>query len=253
MRGKSIEEIVAKVINPMHPWKLPQVDWSFPSRLYTMSRREWKALLAKAEHGDAEAEYEVAWRYEEGCKDSSGRIVVKRSARKANIWMRRSAEHGSPSAQVALGTRHTGFVSVASKWREGIIWLKKAFRGGCEQMAANNIAITYRQQRQFRTAVAWFRKCLAAGDDAAHIQLGIHLYWGIGVRVEHKAAVEHFRRAIRGKNLSEAERDDAHFYLGVAYLEGKGVRTSIAKARNLLERANVDGDHLAAGRLLARL
>jgi hypothetical protein len=55
---------------------------------------------------------------------------------------------------------------------------------------------------------------------------------------------------MRAKNISEAERDDAFFYLGIAHLEGKGVSMSRATARKLLRRANVDNDHLAAQRVL---
>ncbi|HUX45518.1 MAG TPA: tetratricopeptide repeat protein [Terracidiphilus sp.] len=253
MQGKSIEEAVAKVINPACPWKLPQLDWSFPSYCYKMSRREWKALLAKAEQGDGKSEFGIAEHYSDGVKDRSGAIVVKPSARKYSYWLRRAAEHGCSSAWNNLGVRLTNHKSVEADWREGIDWLKKAYRDGDTCCAPVNIAVTYRQQGEFRKAVAWFRKVVASGDDGARIQFGVHLYWGIGVSVDHKAAVEHFRRATRGKNISEAERDDAYFYLGVAYLEGKGVKASIAEARRLLERANVDDDHLAARRLLARL
>jgi hypothetical protein len=39
----------------------------------------------------------------------------------------------------------------------------------------------------------------------------------------------------------------------VAYLEGKGIRKSISSARRMLERANRDNDHPAAGKLLKLL
>jgi len=128
----------------------------------------------------------------------------------------------------------------------------RAFRAG-ESCAASNIAITHRQNGDLRKAVQWFRKSVVSGDDDALIQLGIHYYWGKGVRKNPIAAVRCFRKATKGKNICEAGRDDAFFYLGNAYLEGKGVRASASTARKLLQRANIDNDHPAAQRVLQGL
>jgi TPR repeat protein len=137
--------------------------------------------------------------------------------------------------------------------RAALFWLKRAFRGGDTSSAANNIAVTYRESEKFREAVRWFKKAVRAGDVGDWVQLGIHLYWGNGVRADHAAAVRLFRKAIRGKNLTECERDDANFYLAIAYLEGQGVRKSLRAARKHLEVANRDNDHLAAQRLLKQM
>ncbi len=233
------------VIDPKSPWKLPRLNSEFPPYPFRMTVAEWKALLAKAEQGDAEAEWEVAERFEDGCKDKKGEILVKRSARKAAEWLRRAADHGCAPAQCNLGV-------LLGDTREALGWLMKSFRAG-ENIAASNIAITHRQRGNFRKAVQWFRKSVAASDDDARIQLGIHLYWGKGVRRNLTAAVRCFRKATKGKNISEAGRDDAFFYLGIAYLEGKGVTKSISTARKLLQRANIDSDHPAAQRVLQEL
>src|SRR5579864_8003181 len=91
------------VVDPRFPWKLPRVDSEFPPYPYRMSVAEWKALLAKARQGNAEAEWEVAGRFADGCKDKKGKILVRRSARRAAEWLRRAAEHGCASAQCDLG------------------------------------------------------------------------------------------------------------------------------------------------------
>jgi TPR repeat protein len=39
----------------------------------------------------------------------------------------------------------------------------------------------------------------------------------------------------------------------MAYREGRGVRASIPKAKKLFKRANIDGDHPAAGKMLRQL
>lgn len=240
------------VIDSRSPWKLPRAKGEFPAYPIRMSVAEWKALLARAKQGDPEAEWEVAEHFSDGCKDKRGKILVRRSARKAAEWLRRAAEHGCASAQNNLGVLLGDREHAAKNLPEALVWLERAFRAG-DSCAASNIAITHRQNGDFRKAVQWFRKSIASGDDDAFIELGIHYYWGKGVRKDPIAAVRCFRKATKGKNICEAGRDDAFFYLGIAYLEGKGVKASIPTARKLFQRANIDNDHPAAHSALQRL
>jgi TPR repeat protein len=244
---------IYSVIDPASPWRLPSLFRGFPKYPGKMSAVEWKKLLAKAKTGDAEAEWRVAEHYSDGCKDRRGRVLVRVSNRKAVEWFRRSAEHGCDSAQINLGVILGGNYGVKKNVPEALLWLKRAFRGGDTGSAPNNIAITYRENGHFRQAVRWFRKMDTSHNAGGLVQLGIHSYWGKGIRTDHRAAVRYFRKAIRGKDMWDYDRDDANFYLGIAYLEGNGVRKSLRSAQLLFERANRDNDHLAAQRLLKQL
>ena len=240
------------IIDPRCPWKLPRLPWNSRKYPYTMSASEWEALLARANADDPDAEWGVADRYEDGCKDKAGRIVVRRSARNAAKWLRLAAEHGCASAQNNWALLLDKGTVVRRNRREALVWLKRAFRGG-GITAANNIAIIYREHKKFRNAFQWFEKCVAAEDGDALVQLGIHYYWGKGVRRDPTAGVRCFRKATNAKYISGFGRDDAYFYLGIAYLEGGGVKASTTTARQLLERANVDNDHPAARKALLNL
>lgn len=126
------------------------------------------------------------------------------------------------------------------------MWFKKAFRQG-EHSGAYNLALMCRDEGDYQNAVSWFKKSI---DADSQFQLGLHNYWGIGVRKDYEAAIRAFRKAVRAKYITEAERDDAFFYLAIAHLEGKGARPSSQKAVELLKRANIDNDHPAARSLL---
>ncbi len=242
---KQLSDESRAVVDPNLPWKLPTTAWKRPRHPFTMSVSEWQALLTRAKRGDSNAEWEVAEKYEDGCKDKAGRIVVRCSTRRAAEWLQRAAHHGCTSAQNNLG------VSLGNG-PDALAWLKKAFRAG-ETCAATNIAVTHRNNGNLRRAVHWFRESVASGDDEALIQLGIHYYWGKGVKKDACAAVRCFRKATRGRDVSESGRDDAFFYLGIAYYEGNGVKASSATARKLFRRANVDDDHPAARAMLRKL
>lgn len=252
MKARTMARIPRSVVDPSSPWKLPRLGFGFPSHPYKMAAAEWKEMLGRAKQGDAEAQWGVADRYFDGCKDKTGRSLVNRSLAKGSEWLQRAAEGGLAEAQNTLGVRIGDGNGFDKDSRKALIWLKRAFRGK-DRCAAINIAITYRQSRNFRRAVFWFRRSVSLGDDDARVQLGIHYYWGIGVRRNAAAAIRCFRQATRGRNLSEADRDDAFFYLGIAHLEGKGVKASVQIGRRLLKRANIDHDHLAAYRVLSAL
>lgn len=248
---KAIDE-AHDVIDSESPWTATRRDWNWPLGSYTMPASKWRALRRQARRGDPEAEWGVADRYGDGCKDRSGKIVVKRNQRKAVRWFRRAAEHGSSPAQNTLGVLLSNGEGLRKDVDAALAWLRKAFRAG-DPCAAQNMAITYREIGDLRAAVKWFRKSSEAGDGDALIQLGIHYYWGKGVKKNPKAAVRCFRRGTKAKNICEAGRDDAFFFLGLAYFEGEGVKRSISNARKLLQRANADNDHRIARKMLRRL
>ena len=239
------------VIDSESPWRVTQRGWN-RSYGYKTSVSEWRSLLARAKKGDREAELEVADRYEDGCKDRRGKIIVRRSAAKAAKWFGLAAEHGSASAQNNLGVLLGDGDGVRKNVEEALFWLRKAFRAG-NTCAAHNIAITYRQNGNLKAAFEWFRRAAETGDGDALIQLGIHYYWGKGVRKNPRTAVRCFRTATRVKNISGGDRDDAFFFLGIAYREGRGVQASMPKARKSFEQANIDNDHVAANNMLSEL
>ncbi len=239
------------LIDSEFPWAVTLRDWNW-RHSYTGSVSEWRDLLQRANQCDPEAEWEVADRYADGCKDQNGRRVVKRSRTKAVMWFRRAAEHGSSAAQNTLGVILGNGDGIRKDIDQALSWLRRAFRSG-DSCASQNIAITYRQIGDLRSAVRWLRKSADAGDGDALVQLGIHYCWGKGVRKNPKVAIRCFRAAKNSKNICEAGKDDAFFFLGIAYSEGKGVTASIKNARKFFERANIDNDHRPAKEMLRRL
>jgi len=240
------------IVDSKSPWRVTQRDWNWSHGGYKESVSEWQSLLARARNGDPEAEWGVADRYGDGCRDKRGKVIVRRSATKAAQWLRRAAEHGSVSAQNNLGIVLGNGNGVRKNVEEALSWLRKASRAG-DSCATQNIAVTYREIGDLKKAFEWFRRAAEAGDGDALIQLGIHYYWGKGVRRNPRAAVRCFRAATRVKNISGAGRDDAFFFLGIAYHEGSGVQASIANAKKFFERANIDGDHVPADKMLSKL
>lgn len=120
-----------------------------------MSRAEWEALLDRAKQGNPEAEWAVAERFEDECKDKKGKILVGRSAQKAAEWLRRAAEHGCAAAQCNLGVLLGNREHADNNPSEALVWLERAFRAGesCRQQYRNNLQAT-RQSQKGRSMVS---------------------------------------------------------------------------------------------------
>ncbi len=251
MAERRIRKIHSTIIDSESPWKVTLRDCN-RSYGYKTTASEWQSLLVRAKNGDGQAQWEVADKYADGCKDKRGKVIVRRSATKAVQWFRRAAGRGSASAQNNLGILLSNGNGIRKNVEEALVWLKKSFRAG-DSCAAHNIAITYRENGELQTAFKWFRRAAEAGDSDALIEVGIHYYWGKGVGKNPRAAVRCFRTATKAKNISGAGRDDAFFFLGIASCEGRGVPVSITNAKKFFKQANIDKDHVAAAQMLSRL
>jgi len=94
----------------------------------------WQTLLAKAQAGDVEAQYELGWRHALG---SSLALDDEQALR----WLRLAAANGHKLAQNNLGARHVSGegvpVDLAEAWR----WFHLAEQQGDRKAGKNRWAI----------------------------------------------------------------------------------------------------------------
>jgi uncharacterized protein len=217
-----------------------------------VDKAEWQFLLKQARAGDAQAQSEVAMYYEDGDRDEAGAVVVRREPRRALLWYRKAAEQGDRMAQGQLGRLLSSEEATPDDLEEAMDWCRKAVEAG-EATAAHTLGCIYRDLGKHREAYRWYERSHSLGDLESLLEIGLSLLFGIGVRKDESAAFDAFRMLSRRKpccDASERGIEDAHYWMGVCYLSGSGVRRSLAKARECLEIADRDGDHEAAGVLL---
>lgn len=216
-----------------------------------MDRKSWQALLKKARKGDAESQYLVGVYFVDGEVDAKGRRVVKKDPARAVYWYRRAAEQGHPDGQMQLGACLSLGRGVRRDFKQAIIWTKKAVKQNAS-CSAHNLATIYRDMGQYRRAFAWYQRSVQMGRLDSWLEIGVAFFYGIGVKKDPVEACRCFKKILGLKHwiISELEREDASFMLALAYLEGKGVRPSLARARIMLESADREGDHFAAQLLL---
>ena len=98
------------------------------------------ALLAKAQRGDAGAQFWLSAGYEQGW-------FGKADFRQALRWLRKAAAHGDPDAQNALGQVYEAGEGVRQNYVSAAKWYRKAAEhvpdlGGAGQ-ARNNLGLLY--------------------------------------------------------------------------------------------------------------
>jgi TPR repeat protein len=216
-----------------------------------MNKTTWKSLLEKARKGDAQAQVDVGVYYADGVIDSKGNRIVVKDPAKAVRWYRLAAEQGNSEAQNQLGVCLSTGIGTRRDLKQALSWTSKAFAQG-DPLAAHNLATIYRDMGQLNKAFEYYKRAVAMGELDSLLEVGLSLYYGIGTTKSPQAACKCFQRIVRAKpsKTTESTREDAYYMLGVASLEGKGIRQSISKARSYFEQADKDDDHRAVQLLL---
>jgi len=126
-------------------------------------------LLAKAQAGDAQAQFNLGYFYQEG-------QGVHRDYDQARNWYRKAAEQGFSNAQLNLGMLYFEGHGVHRDYSQAAIWFRKAAEKGNAD-GQFNLAGMYVDgegvPQDYAEAIAWFRKAAEQGHERAQAALGV--------------------------------------------------------------------------------
>jgi TPR repeat protein len=128
----------------------------------THQRPQWteadrKRLLARAQHGDADAQFWLGAGYEQG-------LFGKSDFQEAMKWLQRAAKHSNPDAQITLGQMYEDGEGVPKNYVLAAQWYRKAAEhvpdlGGAGQ-GRNHLGLLYLQGlgvlKDYVQAYVWF-------------------------------------------------------------------------------------------------
>ena len=214
------------------------------------TKKDWKNLLARAQRGNSEAQWEVGSYYEDGLANSNEQIIVKPDQKNAVKWYELSAKQGEEASQLALGN-----LLSSGKERDvkaAINWTTKAIEQGSAS-AAHNLGTIYRDLGKLSLSFQWYNKAIKMGDLDSLFQVGICYLFGIGTDRDIDKACKSFKKIIASdkKHICQRTGEDAQYWLAILHLLNiGGDDKSVYKARKCLEFANKDLDHEQANELL---
>jgi uncharacterized protein len=188
-------------------------------------------IRRKATAGDAHAQAELGWLYDQG-------QVVRKSYRKAFQWYLKAARRGNRVAQYNLNLCYLHGQGIAPDEKQAFRWVLKSAQAGYPD-AVLALAWHYHNGRgvrvNLRQAEHWYRKLAQSGDPSAQFSLG-QLSYDNG---RYASAKKWFLKGV-GQNHPRC-----NYYLGRMYLAGLGVRKDATTARFFLRKAINLRDHRA--------
>jgi len=128
-------------------------------------------------------------------------------------FARLSFEHGAALGDEACLTRlaHMHDVGIGTPVDKALAMrlYQRAWRRARSVVAANNIAILYRERGRHRTMAAWFRRAAETGDGSAELDLAKCYIDGVGVRKDAVLGLRHLKAAVQSDYICEDEREEA--------------------------------------------
>ena len=148
-------------------------------------------LTKAATQGDADAQYNLGFMYDEG-------RGMPKDDKKAVEWYRKAAKQGNADAQIHLGFMYMNGYGVPQDDKKAVEWYRKA-ADQKHPIAQHNLGFMYDEGRGVpkddKKAVEWYRKAAKQGDADAQYTLGIMYENGEGVPKDDKKALEWYRKA----------------------------------------------------------
>ncbi|MFT4251645.1 MAG: hypothetical protein QM608_04085 [Caulobacter sp.] len=121
----------------------------------------------------------------------------------------RCADLGDITGLTNLAYMHDTGLGAPPDKDEAMRLYRQAWRKARSTVAANNIAILYRERGDYRAMVRWFARCAAEGDDSACLQLAKCYLEGVGVRRSVDAAVRCLAKVLSSDNVYEDDVEQA--------------------------------------------
>lgn len=177
------------------------VFWLIPAEVREGSKtinyvERFRTLKPKAEQGDRQAQFELAWLYRTG-------KGTAQNMRLALQWYRRAAEKGMTRAQFELGQIFDKGEGVRPDPLRAVRWYQLAIRQGRSVDATFEMGLMFYRGRgvlkDIREAIAWFRRVANQGHPCAQFLMGGVYEEGWAVKRDPVEAYKWYTIAIPGR------------------------------------------------------
>ncbi len=179
-------------------------------------------LEAKAEKGDAGAQYILGFFYKTG-------VAVKENPVEAVKWFRKAADQGNEKAQYMLGYCYRDGEGVPVDYAEAVKWFQKSAEQG-DEASQNTLGFCYARgegvSKDDAEALKWIRKAAEQGYANAQMVLGARYSKGDGV-------IKDYVEAGKWLNLSAAQGNEIAKKLLEAEEQLSMTRDQIAESQRL--------------------
>ena len=170
-----------------------------------MNQESFDDVVARAEEGDADAQFQLAEYY-----NSEGGVTIDEIAE----WYLKAANQNHARAQLALALLHLEWPSDEDYREQAQYWLEKAVQSGCQD--AVKVLIEFgliSEDMDYSDLLVEAEE----GNPQAQFEVGRMLFFGVGLRKSSSEGLSLFQKA------ALAGHPGAQGMLGCAYLFGTNV------------------------------
>jgi TPR repeat protein len=201
-------------------------------------------LLAKANAGNADAQFNLGAHY------ANGQGVMQDYAQAA-VWYQKAGDQGNASAQYNLALLYEDGRGLQQDYAQAAIWYRKAAEQGFAS-AQCNLGLLYAHgrgvQQDHTQAAAWYRKAAEQGNAVAQFDLGALYAHGDSGSQDHAESAKWYLKAAEScdaANDKSAGYCESMILIGFAYMNGDGVPQDYTQAAKWLRKSAEKGDSLA--------
>jgi TPR repeat protein len=217
------------------PPAAPRVDYQALRDRAVSDAAARSDLLARADTGDAEAQFWAATLYDPLLPD----VRFAKDGAVAAQWYAKSAAQGDMSSQNNLGGLYENGLGVPQDPAMAAHWYRKAADQG-ESSAENNLGRLYENgngvAKDEAQAVRWYRMAADQGYAPSESNLGRVYEAGLGIAKDEATAAMWYAKA------AQAGLADAQLRLGYLYESGRGVGKDPAAAADWFKKAAAQQD-----------
>ncbi|KAF9159544.1 hypothetical protein DFQ26_006417 [Actinomortierella ambigua] len=233
----------SSLLRSMSDLSLSSEDSIISSGLVSQSPNDGTdAFLIRSRADDAEAQVELAVKYEKG-------IDVDQSDSEAFHWYLLAARLGSAEAQYKTGLFLSQGRGTPKDDTVAVYWIRQAVERG-HQDAQTELGWMYQNglgvEQDYGQAVSWYRKSVDGGNASGQKNLGRMYKEGLGVEQDYDLAISLFRQSAEQGNASAQRK------LGRMYLDGHGVERDYDQALSWFQKSADQGKvsaYISLGRM----
>ena len=201
-------------------------------------RKRFEEIKTKAENGDADAQFKLAWAYALGEGVASNNVEAAK-------WYRRAADQGHVKAQLNVAMDYSTGSGVPKDPTEAVNWWRKAAEQG-DTTAQSFLGNAYYKgegvEKDIAAAIELFRKAAELGGGEAQYRLGFCYATGNGVPLNTAEAYRWFQKAAKQSQFYTF----GIFDIGEVYVKGKGVPADYLQGYKWYNLASALGNEFAA-------
>lgn len=193
--------------------------------------------LQAAQKGYTSSYYNLAWLYYKD-ENNKEKNIIRLDYKKAKEYLELGVKNRNYRSMNLLGIFYRDGLGVKKDIKKAVNLFEKGSR--YDKYAAKHLANYYKDKKDYKNALKYYKNASNKGDASAQIELGILYEKGLGTKKDIKKALAYYKDAFKNYR-DDSQKDIAAYNIGLIYQYGKGnMEKDLKKAKYWYSHSNHD-------------